>query len=460
MATLRDTSALNALNEQEYINKLYENNDNEIKKLLQENYTDNAGVLNTEQSRVQQQTNENLNRTNVEAAKMQTAYKPNVSAGASSQAALTRGNAVQGNATTLRQAQSDADAEIERQRQLLASQYSKAIKQAQANNDMERAQQLYEAAKEEEAKLLSLRQSASTMLAEKGDTSIRESLLAGEAPTADYSGSSWDQVMKNEAQLNEIYDKQLESQTLGLQAENEKALSDLAAKQAAEAAKTDKNLTQTYVDAMKKAKNYAEVQAAYGQGRGTAAAARLAQDAELQNALTGLRGTQIGADAAYSMDRFDIGKAYRDQLAKQTADINQQRAAALYKAANDEEQALLDTQTQIGNELALENDYSVLGKLYGLTQDQIDRLQGTGAYAPVYSEPSGGGGGTPISSVLKEIYGGDYGAISGTVSDAEKFKDSIKAAEAREAESKKYQEELDSLLTTFKESVREDKKKK
>lgn len=459
MATLRDTSALNALNEQEYINKLYENNDNEIKKLLQENYTDNTGVLNTEQSRVQQQTNENLNRTNVEAAKMQTAYKPNVSAGASSQEALTRGNAVQGNATTLRQAQSDADAEIERQRQLLASQYSTAIKQAQANNDMERAQQLYEAAKEEEAKLLSLRQSASTMLAEKGDTSIRESLLAGETPTADYSGSSWDQVLKNEAQLNEIYDKQLESQMLGLQSENEKALSDLAAKQAAEAAKTDKDLTQTYVDAMKKAKNYAEVQAAYGQGSGTAAAARLAQDAELQNALTGLRGTQIGADAAYGMDRFDIGKAYRDQLAKQTADINQQRAAALYKAANDEEQALLDTQTQIGNELALENDYSVLGMLYGLTQDQIDRLQGTGAYAPVYSESSGGGG-TPIKSVLKELYGGDYGAINGTVLDAEKFKESIKAAAAQEAESKKYQEELDSLLTAFKESVREDKKKK
>lgn len=459
MATLRDTSALNALNEQEYINKLYENNDNAIKKLLQENYTDNTGVLNTEQNRVQQQTNENLNRTNVESSKMQTAYRPNVSTGASSQAALTRENAVQRNATTLRQAQSDADAEIERQRQLLASQYSTAIKQAQANNDMERAQQLYEAAKEEEAKLLSLRQSASTMMAERGDTSIRESLLSGETPSADYSGSSWDQVLKNEAPLNEIYDKKLESQLLGLQSENEKALSDLAAKQAAEAAKTDKNLTQTYVDAMKKAKNYAEVQAAYGQGSGTAAAARLAQDVELQNALTGIRGTQMGADAAYGADRFDIGKAYRDQLAKQTADINQQRAEALYKAANDEEQALLDTQTQIGNELALENDYSVLGRLYGLTQDQIDRLQGTGAYAPVYSEEPTRSGGTPIRSVLQELYGGNYDAITGTVANPEQFKQNIQNAAAQEADRKKYEDELDTLVTAMREAARAQKKK-
>lgn len=40
----------------------------------------------------------------------------------------------------------------------------------------------------------------------------------------------------------------------------------------------------------------------------------------------------------------------------------------------------------MGNELAKQNDYSVLGKLMGLTQDQIDRLQGTGAYAPVHHE--------------------------------------------------------------------------
>ena len=68
MATLYDTSALKALNERDYINKLYDSNNDTTKQLLQQNYTDNTGVLATEQNKVQQQTQENVNRTQVEAA--------------------------------------------------------------------------------------------------------------------------------------------------------------------------------------------------------------------------------------------------------------------------------------------------------------------------------------------------------------------------------------------------------
>ena len=69
------------------------------------------------------------------------------------------------------------------------------------------------------------------------------------------------------------------------------------------------------------------------------------------------------------------------------------RAQALYKAAEAEEQSLIDTQKSVGEALAQQGNYSVLAKLWGLNQDQIDRLQGTGAYALSY----GGGG-----------YGGSY----------------------------------------------------
>lgn len=382
MATLNDTSALNALNEKDYINKLYDSNTDAAKKLLAENYTDNTGFLNTEQNRVQQQTQENVNRTQVEAQAAQDKYTgPKLSLGAQQQEALSRGNAQQGNVTSLQQKQSEADAEIERQRQLLASQYSAAIKKAQADNDMQRAQELYNAAKGEEAKLLSLRQTASTILTEKGDTSIRDSLLRGETPKADYSGQTWDQVLKNEAALNEIYDNQLESERLALQIENEEAMSDLAAKQAQQQAKTDRDLTQSYVDALRKMKNYQEVQTAYGQGSGTAAAARIAQDTELQQALTALRGVQMGADADIGMEGFDIGKDFRERLYGSQDEINRKRAEALLKAAEQEEENLYKTQLQLGQQLAKENNYSVLGRLYGLTQDQIDRIQGTGAYA-------------------------------------------------------------------------------
>lgn len=415
MATLNDTSALNALNEKDYINKLYDSNTDATKKLLAENYTDNTGFLNTEQNRVQQQTQENVNRTQVEAQAARDDYTgPKLSFGAQQQEALSRGNAQQGNVTSLQQKQSEADAEIERQRQLLASQYSAAIKKAQADNDMQRAQELYTAAKEEEAKLLSMRQTASTLLTAKGDTSIRDALMRGETPKADYSGQTWEQVLKNEAALNEIYDKQLESERLALQMENEEALSDLTAKQAQQQAKTDRELTQTYVDALRKMRNYQEVQTAYGQGSGTAGAARIAQDTELQRALTALRGVQMGADADIGMEGFNIGKDFRERLYGSQDEINRKRAEALLKAAEKEEENLYNTQLQIGQQLAKENNYSVLGKLYGLTQDQIDRIQGTGRYAPRRSS----GGGDDGGSGGRVYYGSGYNSALYLVNNA------------------------------------------
>ena len=385
MADLKTDSALNALNEKDYINKLYSTNTQTQKDLLKQNYTDNTGVLDQEQNRVQQQTQENVNRTQVEADTAQEKYTgPKLSLGAQQQAALSRGNAKQSNVSALNQRQSELDMEIDRQRKLLASQYEAAIKQAQAENDMQKAQQLYTAAKDEEAKLLSLRQSASTILAEKDDTSIQDALLKGETPTPDYSGKTWEQVLKNEAAINEIYDKQLEAERLGLQTEHEKALSDLEAKRQEKQGETDRKLTQAYVDALQKQKNYAEVQTAYGQGSGAAGAARTAQDTELQKALTDIRLGQMDAAAKSGLEGYDIGLKYRDKLFTSQKNTDNKRAEEKIKAAEQEETNLYNIQLQLGQELAKKNDYSVLGKLYGLTQDQIDRLQGTGAYAPVY----------------------------------------------------------------------------
>ena len=390
MATLYDTSALKALNEQNYINKLYDSNNDTTKQLLEQNYTDNTGILNQEQNRVQQQTQENVNRTQVEAQSAQDHYTgPKLSLGAQQQEALARGNATKSNVTSLQQQQSDVDAEIERQRQLLKSQYEAAIKQAQADNDMQKAQMLYDAAKAEEEKLLSLKQSASSLMASKGDTSIRDSLLRGETPSADFTGDTWEQVLKNEAELNAIYDNKLLAEKLGLQLENEEKLSNLEAKRKQEAAKTDKDLTQAYVDALQKAKNYAEVQTAYGQGSGTAAAAKIAQDTQLQEALTKLRTGQMETDAGLGMEGFDIGKTYRKTLADKTASINKERAEKLFEAADQEEENLYKTQLQLGQELAKEGNYTVLGKLYGLTDAQIAAL--------TPKKSSGGGGGSSSS---------------------------------------------------------------
>lgn len=75
-----------------------------------------------------------------------------LNSGAFGQAALAQSNALQGNLNTLNTAQATAQADIERQRALLGQQYQLAILEAQANNDFELAQALYqEAVRQDEA---------------------------------------------------------------------------------------------------------------------------------------------------------------------------------------------------------------------------------------------------------------------------------------------------------------------
>lgn len=411
MASINDTAATSALNEDQYINKIYDNVIDKQKNLLKENYTTAGGELDAEKQSVQQQTNTNLGRVNVEAQKIKEAYKgPKLSAGAQQQAALAMDNQQKKNVTTMKTVQSEADAEIERQRKLLGEQYAAAIKKAQADNDMLRAQQLYEAAKAEDEQLLALKQEAGTRLAAMGDNSVLSSLLHGGAVQRDTTSETWAEVRKREGDINKIYDSALESDRQAAQMVLNEALSKIEAEQAAETATTDKNLTQTYVNALKNAKNYDEVQGAYGLGSGTLAQARLARALGLTGDLTEQRGVQMGHAAKRGQQRFSAGQVYRDAIAKSVETNENKRAQELYKAAEAEEQALVSTQKSVGEALAKQGNYSVLAKLWGLNQDQIDRLQGTGAYAPSYG--GGGSGGRYYGGGGDDDY--SYSSTTGT----------------------------------------------
>ena len=413
MATIKDTSATSALNEDQYINKLYDNVIEKQKALLNENQNAASSELDALKESVQQQTNTNLGRVNVEAERAQQAYKaPNVSSSAKQQIALAMDNQKKNNANAVKTVQNDADAEIERQRKLLGEQYAAQIKKAQADNDMVRAQQLYEAAKQEDARLTALKQTAAISLAAAGDNSLLDSILAGDAVTRDTQSQTWDEVTKNEESINRIYDSAIESARQDAQMAKNEVISKIEAAQAAETASTDRNLTQAYVNALKNSKNYNEVQGAYGLGSGNMAQQQLARALGLTGTLTDLRNVLADNTAARGQQQFATAEAARDAIANAVAKNEESRANALYAAAEEEEQNLIEQQQAMGNALAEQGDYSVLGKLYGLTQDQIDRLQGTGAYAPKEeTKGSGGGGGgegsgkTTLSSALEEYYG-------------------------------------------------------
>lgn len=401
MATLKDTSALQALNEKDYINKLYDDSAQGQKQLLTDHYTQNNGALDKETQGVQQQTADNVQRTYTEAARNAGIYGggtgKRVSAGGNAQAALMQDNQQQKNVTELKERETLAEEEISRRRTLLGQQYAAAIKQAQADGDMQKAQALYDAAKKEDAQLLAYRQQAAALMASRGDNSIYEQLLgtgteqgtgtqtADQTTTPPAAGESvtpsWAEVLKNEADIHKIYDAEKESREQQLLMDYQKSASELEAQQKAQQRETDKQLTEAYVKALQGGKNYAEVQTAYGQGSGTAAQAQLARDRDMQQTLTDLRGLQTGKDAEMGMQGADLGATYRAALAKNNADVNARRLAALIQAAEEEEATLAKNQELVGQEYAKTGDYSILGKLYGLTEEQIQRLM-----------PSGGGG--------------------------------------------------------------------
>lgn len=419
MASIKDTAATSALNEEKYINDLYDTGLKNQNKVLQESYAGNQDILDQEQEGLKDLTDSYVDRTQVEAQKAKDLYGTGgLSSGAQAQVGISQENAQRRNVRQLREAQNDADMEFQRQRQLLASQYEAEIKKAQADNDMERAQALYDAAKAEEAQLLALqKQGAQLYKSRKNSMSVYDDIANGKTLERDTTGETWEGVLKNEENLNAIYDAQLESQLAQLYAQHEEAVSDLDAQRQAREKQTDEKLTDAYVASLKGAKNNAEMQGAYGSGSGAVAQGRLARDIDLQDTLTDIRRAQVGAEGTSGVQALELSAGYGQSKADTQHDIDLERAMKLYEAAENEEQILVGNQQFVGSAKAAKGDYSMLGKLYGLTDKQIKKLNkksgGGGGYAvrrssddPGDGTDSGGLGLSP-SEFAKYMSGGD-----------------------------------------------------
>lgn len=201
-------------------------------------------------------------------------------------------------------------------------------------------------------------------------------------------------AVNNEEYINKMYDSSLSSQKEALKQNYDQSTTDLEREQQKQQKATDANLTRTYVEANKAAKNYNEVQNAYGLTSGAMAQARLAQGNQLQGDLTAIRAAQQSVDADIERQRTLLSKQYASAIAKAQADNDLQRAQALYKAAKDDEDRLMQQQKEAGNLMASVGDYSILANLYGLTPEQLALLSGNGS--------GGAGGASGGWSALKD----------------------------------------------------------
>lgn len=162
---------------EELINQMYDASLAGQKSQLEQTKDQGMADLQAEQERLQKQTDANLNRTYVEAARDQRNYAEvqnayGLGSGAMAQARLAQDNQLEADLTALRGAQANIDANIEREKTMLSQQYMAAIAQAQADNDLARAQALYDQAREDEAALRQNQLDAGKLMASAGDYSI------------------------------------------------------------------------------------------------------------------------------------------------------------------------------------------------------------------------------------------------------------------------------------------------
>lgn len=137
-----------ATSQADYINAMYDANEQRQRAALESAYDANVATLDRQAATIAPQFQQAANAAAAQSAVAQAAFNERAAAagmntGAGSQAALAQNNTLQGNISAIRQAESEALAEVEAQRASLAQQYQKAIAEAVANNEAERAQALY-----------------------------------------------------------------------------------------------------------------------------------------------------------------------------------------------------------------------------------------------------------------------------------------------------------------------------
>lgn len=141
-----------ATSQADYINSLYDANRQAQEANLRAAYEANLGTLDYTASKIPGTYNAAADQAAAQAAINRQNFNEYAAAnglntGAGAQARLSQGNAAAANIASVRRAQAEAEQELNFQRSQMETQYRNAISEALAQNDLQRAQALYEEAK-------------------------------------------------------------------------------------------------------------------------------------------------------------------------------------------------------------------------------------------------------------------------------------------------------------------------
>jgi hypothetical protein len=180
--------------------------------------------------------------------------------------------------------------------------------------------------------------------------------------------------MTNEEQIKKMYESQLNSQKEQLTTDYQNAISELDTQKKKNQKVTDENLNRTAVEAQKAAVSNEEYYNASGLSSGAKAQARLSQENQALANMTAIRTAQQEADAQVERSRGLLAKEYESAIRKAQADNDLELAKALYEEAQRKEEQLRAEREAAASLMAQSGDYTRYGDLYGLSGDEVAKL--------------------------------------------------------------------------------------
>ena len=175
--------------------------------------------------------------------------------------------------------------------------------------------------------------------------------------------------------LQEAYDQKRAGKKKQLQAAYDRELAEITGLEQAADRQARESATRRSTQARQDKAAWNEIQTAQGLTSGAQGQALLTKDNQLRGDLTAISQAGNAEAAELAARRQALARDLAAQLEQVQAESDYEEAMALYQLSREQDSQQAQTQKAMAALLAQAGDFSLYGALYGLTQEQIRRLE-------------------------------------------------------------------------------------
>ena len=175
--------------------------------------------------------------------------------------------------------------------------------------------------------------------------------------------------------LQEAYDQKRAGKKKQLQAAYDRELAEITGLEQAADRQARESATRRSTQARQDKAAWNEIQTAQGLTSGAQGQALLTMDNQLRGDLTAISQAGNAEAAELAARRQALARNLAAQLEQVQAESDYEEAMALYQLSREQDSQQAQTQKAMAALLAQAGDFSLYGALYGLTQEQIRRLE-------------------------------------------------------------------------------------